>query len=381
MKLILPNQWTEIISGANLLATGGGGTIKASLPIIKKIRQPTRLVSLSELKPDDLICTVFGVGGKQNCDSVVASRNAFAIFQQILKQPVAAMIPVEAGPMAFANTAFIADKLKIPLLDSDIVGMRSSPEVFLETITIPGLKRTPCVVADDKGKYLIIRSSKNPEELEKKLRDFAISVGGDAFVAGYPLKVEMVKGIVPENSITLSMQTGKTLQKLQIGKTDLNRFCKATGWSLLGRGEIIEVKKGPSKGFSEGKYVIRPIENNANSAVVILGSLGASRTTPESDSGQVRMTDSAKLVNNLTIIFKNENLVFLRNGKVVLTCPDSISLLDLGTFEAINNFESNNGKRVAILGRKSIPIWRTRKGKKLFSPKKIGLDFKQKLLI
>jgi len=47
----------------------------------------------------------------------------------------------------------------------------------------------------------------------------------------------------------------------------------------------------------------------------------------------------------------------------------------------INNFEDNTGKKVAILAKKAIPIWRTNKGKKLFSPKTLGFNYKQKLLI
>lgn len=345
MKLISPNQWPEIISGANLLATGGGGTIGDALSIVKRIKQAVKLVSLNELKPDDLICTVFGVGGKQNCDPVVASQTAFSIFQKILRQRIAVIIPVEVGPMAFANTAFIANKLKIPLLDSDIVGMRSSPEVFLETITIPGIKRTPCIIADDKGKYLIIRRRRNLKALEKTLRNFAVSAGGDAFVAGYPLKVKSIKGIIPEDSITLSRETGNLLQKLRCGKINLKQFCELSSWKLTNEGVIIKVENNNSAGFSEGKYTIRSVKDN------------------------------------LTIIFKNENLVFLKNGKVALTCPDSITLLDLDSFEAINNFEENDGKRVAILGKKAIPIWRTLKGRKLFSPKNLGLDYKQRLLM
>lgn len=52
---------------------------------------------------------------------------------------------------------------------------------------------------------------------------------------------------------------------------------------------------------------------------------------------------------NYTVVYKNENLVLLKDSKVLVTCPDSISLLDLKSFEEINNFEDNIGKNVAIL--------------------------------
>lgn len=347
MRLIQKNEWKEIISGANLLGTGGGGTIAGASAVIKKIIDSVKLVSLKHLDEDSLVCTVFGVGGKQNCDPILASRKSLELFQGAIKQKISAVIPVEVGPMAIANATFLASELKIPMLDSDIVGLRSSPEVFLETISIPNLSRTPCAIADDKGNSAVLWESQGFqqfEQFEQFLRNFTISAGGDAFVAGYPLKVSALKEIVPEGSITLSQKTGKALKKLKANKIDLKEFCKKTKWALLGMGTIIKQIKNDLKGFSEGEYKIKSGKNNSS------------------------------------ILFKNENLIFLKKNKVILTCPDSISLLSLETFEGINNFENNENKSVAILGKKAIPIWRTQKGKKLFSPKNLGFDCKQLLL-
>lgn len=345
MRILDKKSFFEIISGANLLATGGGGTISKALSITKKIKQSVQLVSLAELKRSSLVCTVFGVGGKENCDPLVASKAAMKIFQKILNKKISALIPVEAGAESFATALFIASKLNIPVLDSDIVGLRSSPEIYLETITLANLKRTPCAIADDKGNSAVLWSSQNPKKMEQFLRNFAISSGGDAFVAGYPLPVRSLKGIIPEGSITIAQQTGQALTQLKRKKITLAEFCGKMQWAILGVGRIVDIAKNDSKGFVKGKCVVR-----------------------------------LKTKERMEVFFKNENLVILKNRKVLLTCPDSISFLDLNTCQGVNNFEENKNKRVAILGKKAIATWRTKEGKKLFNPRRLGFPYAQKLL-
>src|SRR5690348_4134124 len=111
MKTINKNNWEAIIEGANLLGTGGGGTIAGAKNILQKITKSVTLISMNELKDDQLICTVFGVGGKQNCDPILSSKIAIQKFQKTLGKKIAAIVPVENGPMAIANAMFIASEL------------------------------------------------------------------------------------------------------------------------------------------------------------------------------------------------------------------------------------------------------------------------------
>lgn len=345
MKTIPKDQWETILRGANLFGTGGGGTIKAAQEILKNIKKPVKLISQKELRSNDMVCTVFGVGGKLNCDPVIASKSAISGFQKIQNQKIAAMMPVEVGPVQIANVMFLSSELNIPVLDSDIVGLRSSPEIFIETISIKDLERTPCVIADDKENIAVLLKSQNIEQFETFMRNFAIAVGGTAYIAGYPLLASQLKGVVPDKSISIAAETGEQIIKLKQKETSLPQFCRKTQWKLIDEGTISKQEKDAPKGFIQGFY---EITNKKNTYKLVL---------------------------------KNENIVLLKNKKELVTCPDSISLLDLDTFEGVNNFdEKNQGKKVAILARKAIPIWRSKKGTNLFSPKKLGLPYQQKLL-
>ena len=342
MKQLTKQNYINSILGANLLGTGGGGTIAGAKKILSRIQGNTTLVSLSELKDTDLICTVFGVGGKQACDPIKASKAALQAFQNTFNKRVSGVIAVEVGAMAVANALFIANKLNIPLVDSDIVGLRSSPEIFVETISLRNLDRTPCAISNGKGDTALLLESDNLKRLETFFRNFAISSGGDAFVAGYPLQVKQIKNLVAKNSISFSEFVGSVLQSTN----DVVTLAKKTDMIIIGKGKITKTAVNTTKGFASGTYEI--VDGNKK----------------------------------WEVIFKNENLVLLKNNATILTCPDSLCLLDLATFTGINNFQANNntGKTIAILGKKALPVWRTKKGKELFSPKKLGLDYKQKLL-
>ena len=346
MKTLSKKDLTNLIIGSTLLSTGGGGSFLSAKKLTGKIKKIPKLAGLDELKDDSLVVTVFGVGGKENCNPAVTSKIALRSFENIFRKKIAAIIPVEIGPLATIVGVFAASVNNLPVLDADIVGFRSSPEVFLETITMANLSREPSVIANDKGDILILYKSKNIKTTEDIFRNFAALSGGDAFVAGYPLTVKQIRNIVGRESISTSIKLGSQLTKLREKKMTLSGFCRRSGFATLGEGKITKEEKIIKKGFSFGKIQIL----NKSSGV------------------------------NFKVITKNENIILLKNKKATLTVPDSICLLDKKTFTGILNFENNFGKEVFILGKKAIPIWRTKKGKTLFSPKNLGFDFKQKLL-
>jgi len=344
MKLLNQNQLKQLVLGSSLLATGGGGSLQSAKKLIKKINQPPTLTSLTELKTNDITATVFGIGGQEKCDPIKASNLALKTFKTNLNQPIKAIIPVEIGPLAIATAAFIASKTRLKLLDADIVGFRSSPEVFLETISIPNLPRHPSVIANDQNDILILLKTKDIQTTEKIFRDFAITSGGDAIVFGYPLTIKQIKNIVGANSLSFSLNLGKALLKLKQNQLTLDQFCQDFQFQQISQGKITSQKTRIQQGFTQGKLVIK---------------------TPNG---------------NLSIIIKNENIAVIKNNQVLVTVPDLICLLDTNLFSGINNFDNNLNKTVAVLAKPAIPIWRTQKGKALFSPKNLGYNFKQKLL-
>lgn len=345
MLKLTQSNLNQLILGTSLLSTGGGGKLNSAKKLLKKINKMPKLISLTELKPQDLIVTLIGVGDKDVCNPVTASLTALKVFQKLFKQKVKAIIPVEIGPLSTLTAVFLASKLNLPMVDADIVGFRASPEVFLETITLANLSREPTVIANDKNDILILYRSSSIKVMEQSLRNFATVSGGDAYGVGYPLTAKQLNNVVGENSLSYSIQLGNNLKQLQSCQISLSQFCQNNGLIQLAQGEITRVKLQSKNGFIQGQYCLK------------------------TKQGEI-----------LTVFIKNENIALLKNRKPILTVPDSILLLDQNKFIGINNQDNNLNKSVIVLAKKAISIWRTKKGLALFNPRKLGYNINQKLL-
>ena len=71
---------------------------------------------------------------------------------------------------------------------------------------------------------------------------------------------------------------------------------------------------------------------------------------------------------------RNEHLVARVDDRVVATCPDLVTLIDVETGEGIGNPDPAPGQRVVLLGLPCAPVWRTPAGLAVFSPRYFGFD-------
>lgn len=71
---------------------------------------------------------------------------------------------------------------------------------------------------------------------------------------------------------------------------------------------------------------------------------------------------------------KNEHLVARRDGAVIATYPDLISIIGLESGDGIINPDYKRGQAVAVLGFRCDPLWRSEAGLAVFSPRYFGYD-------
>lgn len=332
------NNIQKIIKGASILGGGGGGKLSKAQELARRFTDSIKLIPLDELQDNQTAITCFGVGGlEKDGDIEKTINNNLDIFQQSTGISVDAVIPVEVGPVSIMAAILTAQILKLPLVDSDLVGFRAAPEVYLELITLGKLSRTPLVIGNDKNETLLIQGLEDLEGIEDVLRNFSRVSDSKTYVLGYPLKVSQLKKYSGKGSVTESklLANNFSSQKLKMK------------YKFIGRASIQSQEPLKAKGgFSSGRYVLKALNGNAT----------------------------------YTIYFKNENLVLLENEKVLLTCPDNIMLVDTQTGFGINNGNENIGKEVNIFASKSLDLWRTKEGMKLFSPTALGFNFNQKTL-
>lgn len=324
--------FNALLSGSIFLGTGGGGDPKLAKKIYQSLTKTIKLKSISEFEPNDLFITTYTVGGlSQKLIKKSIFHQAQQIYQQCLNKPIAGIIPVEIGPLSLAIAVNLASKLNLPLMDADFVGGRSTPEVFLETITLFNLSRTPLLIINNQGKYQILKKSNNYLQEETFLRHFAEESGGFALVLGYPITQKVAIKTLVTKTVSLAIKIGKKINQGElIGK-------------LLFQGRICKIKS-----INQGSFTTKLIEITNKNCI-------------------------SKLY------LKNENLIFWINNQPVLTCPDLIILTDKRN-QPLYNLNLKVSLDVNVIGIPAQPLWRTKKGLKLFNPRLFGYNIKQVLL-
>ena len=334
----------EILLGSSLLGTGGGGRFELAKEIAQTINSPVSLQSIDTIEDNDLIITAFMVGGlKKRGDLGTGIRKSIELLKRILNKEISYLIPVEIGPTAVMNILKIASELSLPVLDGDLVGFRSAPEIYVEAITLNKINRLPIAAINLEGDSIILTETESIKNIERILRTFSDQSRSEVYVAGYPLYKSAIENYFGEGSLTFTSRLGKLMNDV-LNKTSLVTKLKQEEINYIDEGIIVKQEDQDNKGFTIGKVYIQ-----------------STKTQYE-------------------IVYKNEYLVLLKNNRVLLTSPDSILLFDPIRKRGLNNSENNMHKRVYIFIKKAIPPWRTIKGKKLFSPKNLGFDYEQKLL-
>lgn len=341
MRAIKKTDIPAIVEGSLFYGTGGGGDPTRAKVIWEQLGKQKQLPSLCTL--DELsegICiTAFPVGGlKTQSISINNIRQALVVLQKRLSVPIVGIIPVEIGALSLALSAEVAALLRLPLVDADFVGGRSSPEVFLETITLFDIPRTPLVIVNSRGDIAVLENSSSSVAEEEFLRIFSTMTEGFAYVFGYPINPAQAKKTITQNTVSQALNIGN-----EIRKNSLKKAVTRLGGQVFSTGTIAAIRVIEKQGF--------------NAQIVDIN------------------TDNGKAC----VYAKNENLILWMDEKPVLTCPDLIILLDENDRPLFNQ-SLRVGKLVTVIGMPAVPLWRTTKGKKLFCPKLFEYSFQPVLL-
>ncbi len=232
MRLLNSEDYENLLIGSKILGCGGGGDPDKAKGYLKKLSEnKVRMIDLDELSDNSTIFTVFMIGS-----SATEEKTPKIIFDaknelEKIVGKLDAIIPVEIGPGAIFEALNYAVEFNLPIVDSDIVGGRSSPELYLETITIGKIKRTPMVLVNNDNDTIILKDINDWFRIEKISRMFATISNGYIYAVGYPMKIKNVKNLLIKNSLTKSTELGICIK---IGKLD--KFFKRYGGGIILRG-------------------------------------------------------------------------------------------------------------------------------------------------
>lgn len=348
----------QLIVGATIMGTGGGGSPREGLEILFGDLEAGRKLILSdpdELNPESTVVCAYYCGSitspskgriKVLKDDLQTPQSymtmALAVAENRLRAKISYILPTELGGGNTAVALHLASTMGISAIDADQVG-RSAPELMQSTYQIHGVEAYPSIVADRYGNIVVVEKYTAVDHYEAIVRSLAVAAGGSVLVIDSAVRSERAKQVALTNTVTKAMRLGeRVIEANKKGENPVKELLKASDGFELFSGRISSFRLDERGGFLTGE-------------------------TAFTGEGPWRG-------HNFKIWVKNENLVAWRDREVIAMCPDPIIVVDQKSY-GVTNSELRKGLKVSIIGMKAEPIWRTEKGLKLFGPKHFGFKF------
>lgn len=356
--------------GLAFFGTGGGGRIEAGLdmlmPVIRAGRS-LRLVAGDELPDDTWTCWAIIVGGRDPDEPpppeellryglaheqypTVVPRLVEAVRELSAHASieVGALVSLELSSAATAATILTGLELGIPTLDGDYVG-RAIPELELTKMQLLGKPPTPVVMVDRWGNKIRITAAVGAAMVDRIGRMVSRAAYGRGIgTVGHLARMRDVRPTLVRASILKAMEAGAALRAGAGSSEDpLAPLRKVTGGRVLFSGvtHAVEWRSVEPYAFRELDYVFRG--------------------TGEWSGSEFR------------IWIKNEHHAVWRDGTVIVTSPDIVSVLDPKTNRPLMTIgDVTEGRPVVVYAMCALdPMWHTPAGEALLGPRHFGLGF------
>lgn len=349
MRYINEEVIEKIALGAAVLGTGGGGDPYIGKLMAKEaIRKygPVPLITLNELKDNDLVVPVSGMGAPtvtiEKIPSEIEVTAPLERLENVLGRKVDVLMPIEIGGINSLFPIIAAAKKGLPILDADAMG-RAFPEAQMVTFHLDGFEPSPVTMGDDKGNTIVIYP-KDGVWSERLARVLTIEMGGSSSVCDYSLLGHDVKTSVIPNTLTLAEKIGGfLLEKKGEGNLGVEKMLEELNGYRLFEGKITDIERRLSGGFTRGSASFEGIRN---------------------DQGKT-----------FTVFFQNEHLVAKEGDRLLCSTPDLIAVLDAETGFPITTERMKYGARVSVVAFPCHEKWRTPKGIETAGPRYFGYDF------
>jgi uncharacterized protein len=325
-------QLNNLLLGASVLATGGGCCYETKKTFLKDLKQPIELFEADDFGADELLCTVYAVGSTslQETNFDDALRSGCAQVEAYAGQKLSALFVGELGAEHLAIRGAMLCNLKV--VDADGTGGRAVPEIVQDMFALHNMMTTPAIVIDAEGRSTIFEEL-SPTDLEIAVRDIARKTNGLVLVFDHIMQAKNI-GLLSCGNLKKSMKIGAMVHEKHFNHLG------SVGIDLIDEARITRVTEQHGTDFFR--------------ATVVLDGLHGV----------------------YEILIQNENLVLLKGGQPMVTCPHLIMLLDQNG-QPVHNSELDRhlNTTVTILASKATPPWQTVRGHELFHPRRFGFDY------
>lgn len=353
MQLFDKQDLYDILNGAVLLASGGGGARKNGEAMIEAILQLTDHVAcldISEVRPDQYGVVLAGMGAPEK---FIASQNHFTVapilsFLRLTEAKrknypspnpenstdpnftYSYIIPVETGAVAHFMSMLVAARQQVAgqetfLLDAD-GGGRAFPSLAMSTFAAQGMPVSPCSLVTDQlvkdGGTEVLFSINDPAKVDDLSRALLETpefedVAALACFSMTGAEITTSASVIPY-TLSKAREIGVLLRTANDPvKALLEYFLKTDGYAtLLINGVVKEIQQNTTGGFDFGTIIISNGEED------------------------------------VSILNQNENIIAWSNLKTqaLAMAPDLICYLDPTSALPMSNADIIQGQPIMVIG-------------------------------
>lgn len=327
----------DVLVGAALLGSGGGGPIRAGQEMIREIVAATggRVQVLpppfDALRDGDLVVVVCDVGGSQGAlpGQAQATWRAFETLAESLGRRPDAVVPIEVGPENSLAPMWVAARARIPVLDGD-GARRAVPRLGMTGFAAAGRAPGPAALAGIEGPSAVFQGIGRAELLEQLLRPLLAAPGtplrNSAGLALWPLSGAEARKVVVPGGLELARCIGAALrQRGQRDPMEVLQEIPELGARGLARGRLRGRDRG-GDGLDRDEIVL------------------------EEDSGRLVRAFS---VNELLIAWRDDA------PRPLATAPDLLALMTAeGEPFTLAEVGDHVGEEVVLVGAKAVKVLR-----------------------
>ncbi|QAT61751.1 DUF917 domain-containing protein [Acidilutibacter cellobiosedens] len=348
----------DILYGATILGTGGGGSLSDGIKKIDEaldLNKEFILVDFDELEDDDLIATPYSCGAisplteeeikkyeglpvTEEASHVIALRE----MEKYLGKEVKAVISTELGGGNTATAFYSGAMAGKYIVDADPAG-RSVPELQHSTYYLNNVSIHPMSLVNKFGESVIITNVVNDFRAESLVRALAVVSQNSIAVVDHVEPTKTLKKAVIRGAITNALKIGRAYRTAKENNEDISEKIADSGkGKVIFKGCIFSNDWDTLEGFTVGTLTIK-------------------------GSGEYN-NDEFK------VWYKNENIITWRNGKYDAVVPDLICIFNEDEKEPLLNPYGKEGMKVSVIVLPAPKEWTTEKGLKTFGPRHFGHD-------
>jgi len=353
----------DFVRGCTFYGTGGGGSPDYGYGILTRVLKEKKRIPVFDpesIADDDWTVCAYGMGSiaprtpeileemkRLSLTRVkVTYKLAEAIreLERFAKVRVDVIVPLEIGGANTPDPVATAAHMGIKVVDGDYSGGRAIPEIVQTAPHIAGKRMNPLSSVDEWGDRVLLEDSVNNLVAEKIGKLVSILAFGNlAGNATYLLRGREMKKLVTSGTVLRAATAGRAIREArEEGKEIAREVVKASGGYLLFEGTITKKEERDQDGYYWGSNELKG--------------------TGEFSSHSFKYW------------FKNENHLTWMDGKLHVTSPDIICVIDSRTGEPITNPASKVGDRVSLIGYRSADRFRSPRALEVLGPRHFEVE-------